>query len=153
MSSGLTAPKCPSCKIILLRPVHYSSPNSSNPRKSSTIMHCPACSQQYSVKKGSIIPAIILASTSMPPGTQGGASPKNLSYSPVLRHTARVSSPLVTEAAALTLACCNLRSPVQLHPPHPPRNQPARSRSFRESFTDDESSKPRYTKFFLGFLY
>lgn len=39
--SGLTAAKCPSCRIILLRPV---------PRNSS-LMHCPTCDSQYTVER------------------------------------------------------------------------------------------------------
>ena len=47
--SGLTAAKCPSCKIILLRPVP----------KSSSVMHCPTCDKQYRVEKGTIISSSI----------------------------------------------------------------------------------------------
>lgn len=140
MSSGLTAPKCPSCKIILLRPVHHSSSSGCSAARSSseaTIMHCPACSQKYSLRKGTIIPAIVLSSATLLSGPQAKISMEAtaaVSYSPDHhRGPASIASPLVNEAAALTLACCSLRSP--LHVPHPPRN-------LRSSFTN-EISRPK----------
>ena len=69
MATGLTAPKCPSCKIILLRPVQYhvnpSYGKAHSSSASASAMHCPACRNQYSLRKGAIIPAILLTSTAL----------------------------------------------------------------------------------------
>jgi hypothetical protein len=60
MSSGLTAAKCPSCKIILLRPTYHSSSSSTARPTAGTQLHCPACRNQYSLRKGALLPAILL---------------------------------------------------------------------------------------------
>lgn len=143
MSSGLTAAKCPSCKIILLRPVHYlsssgssSSSARSSARSSSAAMHCTACRKQYSLRKGTIIPAIVLASATLPSGIQtkinmdGSASAA--SWSPVHKYSAVT---LVSDTAALTL------SPLRLQPP---RNQPIIRSS---SFTKESAPSPTRYKY------
>lgn len=129
MASGLTAPKCPSCKIILLRPVHHVNSSygigKAHSSSSSSTMHCPACRHQYSLRKGGIIPAILLTSTALCGGgnqaagrkeSGGGSSSTTSSSSPArINHRfAGLVSPLAANhhesAGLLSGHGCNLKS-------------------------------------------
>lgn len=150
MSSGLSVAKCPSCKIILLRPISSAngrvgssglSPSTPASSSSSSIvyMQCPACNGRYTVKKGTILPTISL---SLPLWQDGGkkssteslASPllstSCLSNEESISRTSRVSplaSPKQSKASVHATMC---DSPVHLCPPTLAANVPTRSKSF-----------------------
>lgn len=166
MSSGLTAPKCPSCKIIILRPIYQiSSANASPSRKNPSIMHCPACENQYSIRKGAILPAILLnssSSSSYPSDERkaGGyddragvtrrmdAAPVWSPLGQVLQGQNVYPSPSMTELMspgfntaiiALSLGQSGQHTPVQLLPSC---NLPTRSRSFNAKKDIADISSP-----------
>ena len=128
MSSGLTAAKCPSCKIILLRPL-YSNATSGSSRaisamssSQSAIMHCPACSNRYSLRKGAIIPAILLTSAVVSRSEAlGDASSMITPTAHCCRHAAGWASD-TEQISPRSLGQSNLRSPRHrvCRPPNPP---------------------------------
>lgn len=158
---SLTASKCPSCKIILLRPLQQGTSSSTFKRGSSSagqlIMHCPACRSQYSLRKGAIIPSVLFTSSQpaaniAAPVAAASAVTKtdveSVSFSPVKRRcSAGLVSPL---AATLAPTHCDLLSPQHHSTLQPlPKVLPLRSHSFnstREHHKGRSLSPTRYRK-------
>lgn len=81
---------------FLLRPVYYSSSRAA--RTSSATMLCPACRNQYSLRKGTIIPAILLTSAILQSDSSQAAKfgeSKSANCSPVFHRRSGLVSPQV----------------------------------------------------------